>query len=131
MAPSTEQAPSNPSARAPAPAPPAPTAPAWMRHAAPPPEPVAQPEMVSLPGGTFAMGSNLDPSEAPIHSVSIKPFAISKAVVTVRAWSQCVAAKACPDLATDENDAAPVTNVSFSDAQRFVAWLSQATQLNF
>jgi formylglycine-generating enzyme required for sulfatase activity len=130
-APSTEQAPSNPSAKALASAASAAIDAASMSHAAPTPEPVAQPEMVSLPGGTFAMGSNLDPSEAPIHSVSIKPFAISKAVVTVRAWRQCVAAKACPDVVNDENDDAPVTNVSFSDAQRFVAWLSQATQLNF
>jgi len=129
--PSTEQAPTNPSAKALASAASAAIDAASMSHAAPAPEPIAQPEMVSLPGGTFSMGSNLDPSEAPIHSVSIKPFAISRAVVTVRAWSQCVAAKACPDLATDENDDAPVTNVSFSDAQRFVAWLSRATQMNF
>jgi formylglycine-generating enzyme required for sulfatase activity len=128
---STEQAPSNPSAKALASAASAAIDAASMSHAAPAPEPIAQPEMVSLPGGTFSMGSNLDPSEAPIHSVSIKPFAISRAVVTVRAWTQCVAAKACPDLATDENDDAPVTNVSFSDAQRFVAWLSRATQMNF
>ncbi len=77
------------------------------------------------------MGSKLDPTEAPVHNVSVKPFAISKALITVRAWNQCVAAKACPDLATEENDEAPVTNVSFSDAQRFIAWLSQATRTNF
>jgi class 3 adenylate cyclase len=33
------------------------------------------PEMVSIPGGTFAMGSDDDPSEKPIHRVTIKPFA--------------------------------------------------------
>jgi formylglycine-generating enzyme required for sulfatase activity len=100
-------------------------------EAAPSPEPVAEPEMLSLPGGKFTMGSNLDPSEAPIHTVSIKPFAISKSTVTVRAWNQCAAAKACSYLSADEDGDAPVTNVSFNDAQQFIAWLSQATQKKF
>jgi formylglycine-generating enzyme required for sulfatase activity len=77
------------------------------------------------------MGSNLDPSEAPIHTVSIKPFAISKSVITVRLWSQCVAAKSCSYVPTDEGDDAPVTNLSFNDAQQFIAWLDQVTQKNF
>jgi len=87
--------------------------------------------MVLLPGGKFSMGSNLDPSEAPIHTVSIKPFAISKSPVTVRAWNQCVTAKACSYLPTDEDGDAPVTNVSFNDAQQFVAWLSRETRMSF
>ena len=53
------------------------------------------PAMVSIPGGTFAMGSNDDLSEKPIHRVTIKPFAISKFPITVREWNECVAAKAC------------------------------------
>jgi formylglycine-generating enzyme required for sulfatase activity len=96
-----------------------------------PPEPAAELEMVSLPGGKFAMGSNLDPSEAPIHTVSVKPFAISKFPVTIRAWNQCVAAKACSYLPADEDGDAPVTNVSFNDAQQFIAWLNQAAQKKF
>ena len=100
-------------------------------QAATPPELAAEPEMVSIPGGTFSMGSELDPSEAPIHTVAIKPFAISKFPVTVRAWIQCVAAKVCSYVPTDEDDDAPVTNLSFNDAQQFVAWLARATQTNF
>jgi formylglycine-generating enzyme required for sulfatase activity len=128
---STEQAPSSPDAKTLASAAPAANDAASTSQAAPTPEPLAEPEMVSIPGGTFVMGSNLNPSEAPSHSVSIKPFAISKAVVTVRAWSQCVAAKACPVVEIDENDDAPVTNVSFNDAQRFIAWLCEAAHTNF
>jgi formylglycine-generating enzyme required for sulfatase activity len=133
---STEQAPSNPDTKTPdtktvASVSPAVVDAASTSQAAAAPEPLAEPEMVSLSGGTFAMGSNIAPSEAPTHSVSIKPFAISKAVITVRAWSQCVAAKACPLVATDENEDAPVTNVSFNDAQQFIAWLSQATQVKY
>jgi hypothetical protein len=82
---STDQAPSIPSAKALTAVPSAAFNVDSMVPTASPPEPVAEPEMVSLPGDTFAMGSNFDPSEAPIHTVSIKPFAISKSVITVRA----------------------------------------------
>jgi len=128
---STEQVPANPSAKVVAAAASAAINAASTPQAARSPEPVLEPEMVSLPGDTFAMGSNLDPSEAPIHTVSIKPFAISKSVVTVREWSRCVVAKACAYVATDEDDDAPVTNVSFDDAQQFIAWLTQETGTNF
>jgi formylglycine-generating enzyme required for sulfatase activity len=67
--------------------------------------------MVSLPGGTFAMGSNEDPSEKPIHRVTIKPFAISKFPITNREWKECVAAKGC-DYVPVGNDDAPVANLS-------------------
>ncbi|HZP68574.1 MAG TPA: SUMF1/EgtB/PvdO family nonheme iron enzyme [Pseudolabrys sp.] len=91
---------------------------------------VSEPEMVTLPGGTFAMGSNDDPSEKPIHQVKVKPFAIGKFPVTVREWNQCVAANACAYKATGEGDA-PVTNVSWNDAQQFTEWLSRITQKQY
>ena len=128
---SAPETPSNPSAAALVSTAPAAINDAATSQSAPPPEPLAAPEMVSLPGGPLTMGSNLDPTEAPIHSVTVKPFAISKAVVTVRTWSQCVAARACPYVATEENEDAPVTNVSFNDAQQFVAWLSRETRMSF
>ena len=34
-------------------------------------------------------------------------------------------------MATEENEDAPITNVSFNDAQQFVAWLAQETRMNF
>ena len=76
------------------------------------------------------MGSSDDVSERPIHRVTIKPFAISKFPVTVREWNQCVAAKACSYVATGK-DEAPVTNISWDDAQEFVRWLSQVSQKTF
>jgi formylglycine-generating enzyme required for sulfatase activity/class 3 adenylate cyclase len=91
---------------------------------------LALPTMVSLPGGTFAMGSNDDPSEKPIHRVTIKPFAISKFPITNREWKECVAAKAC-DYVPDGNDDAPVANVSWNDAQQYVEWLSKITQKTY
>jgi formylglycine-generating enzyme required for sulfatase activity len=86
--------------------------------------------MVSLPGGTFVMGSNDDPSEKPIHRVTIKPFAISKFPITNREWKECVAAKTC-DYVPVGNDDAPVANVSWTDAKQFVDWLSKVTQTNY
>jgi formylglycine-generating enzyme required for sulfatase activity/class 3 adenylate cyclase len=109
-------------------------APATKQAASPTPAaPAAQsasvarePEMSSLRGGTFAMGSNEDISEKPIHQVTIKPFAMSKYPITVREWNECAAAKACAFTATGKDDV-PITNVSWSDAKQFVTWLAGAT----
>jgi len=86
-----------------------------------------EPEMVAIRGGSFAMGSNDDPTERPVHQVTIKPFAIGKYPVTVREWNECAAAKACGFTATGKDDA-PVSNVSWTDAQLYVAWLAQAAK---
>ncbi|HUN94688.1 MAG TPA: SUMF1/EgtB/PvdO family nonheme iron enzyme [Bradyrhizobium sp.] len=109
---------------APAPAPvavPAPT---------PPPPAVKEPETVMLPGGSFAMGSNGDGSERPLHQVSVKSFAIGKYPVTVGEWNECAAAKACPFVAPGK-DNLPITNVSWSDAQQYVSWLSTVTRKSY
>ena len=92
--------------------------------------PISIPEMLTLPGGVFAMGSNEDPSEKPTHRVTVKQFSMSKFPVTVREWNRCAAAQACSFVAMGE-DAAPVTNLSWNDAQEFVAWLSRVTQKKF
>jgi formylglycine-generating enzyme required for sulfatase activity/class 3 adenylate cyclase len=88
---------------------------------------IQEPEMIPLRGGSFAMGSNEDASEKPVHQVTIKPFAISKYPITVREWNECAAAKACRFTATGKDDA-PITNVSWSDAKQYVAWLAGATR---
>ena len=86
--------------------------------------------MVSVPGGSFAMGSDDDPSEKPIHRVTIRPFAVSKFPITIREWNACVAAKGCTYVPTGK-DEAPVANVSWTDAQEFVDWLSKVTHKTF
>jgi formylglycine-generating enzyme required for sulfatase activity/class 3 adenylate cyclase len=88
---------------------------------------VSEPEMSELRGGSFAMGSNDDASEKPVHQVTIKSFAISKFPITVREWNECAAAKACGFVATGKDDA-PITNASWSDAKQYVAWLADATR---
>jgi formylglycine-generating enzyme required for sulfatase activity len=95
-----------------------------------PPPAVPDITMVTLPGGTFVMGSNDDVSEKPQRRVTVKRFAISKFPVTNREWNACVAAKSCSYAATGEDDA-PVTNVSWNDTQEFVTWLARVTQKPF
>jgi formylglycine-generating enzyme required for sulfatase activity len=95
-----------------------------------PPPRVKEPEMVAIPGGEFVMGSNDDPSEKPPHQVAVKPFFLAKFPVTVGEWRQCHAAGACAYDAPGE-DALPVTNVSWLDAQNYATWLSGATQKEY
>ncbi|MFL5239413.1 MAG: SUMF1/EgtB/PvdO family nonheme iron enzyme [Rhizomicrobium sp.] len=88
---------------------------------------VREPETIPLRGGSFAMGSNEDVSEKPVHQVTIKPFAMGKFPVSVQEWNACAAAKACSFTATGKDDA-PVTNVSWTDAKQYVAWLAETTR---
>jgi formylglycine-generating enzyme required for sulfatase activity len=88
------------------------------------------PVLVSLPRGSFTMGSNSgDPSEKPAHQVSIaKSFAIGKYEVTVEQWDACVDAGGCQK--TGDNGRAknsPARDVSWDDAQQYVKWLSKTT----
>ena len=122
----------------PAPAPPPPetkqaTTPPQSTPSAAPTQPtpqlassVREPETIPLRGGSFAMGSNEDISERPVHQVTIKPFAIGKFPVSVQEWNACATAKACGFVSTGK-DEAPVTNVSWSDARQYVAWLAETT----
>jgi formylglycine-generating enzyme required for sulfatase activity len=89
------------------------------------------PIMITVPAGSFAMGSNTDdPSEKPVHHVSIgAPFAIGKYPVTVEQWNACVAANACQKLTPESNTnkTAPARDLSWNDAQQYVKWLSKTT----
>jgi len=124
-APQTQAAPSG--APAIKPATPQPQSASSATPTAQPVSAVREPEMTPIRGGSFIMGSNDDVTEKPTHQVTIKPFAIGKYPTTVREWNECVAAKACGFVATGKDDA-PVTNVSWSDAKQFVAWLAGATR---
>jgi formylglycine-generating enzyme required for sulfatase activity len=91
------------------------------------------PEMQSLPAGTFSMGSVADPTEKPIHQVTVPPFALARSPVTVSQWRQCVVALACsyePIRGGGYSDT-PVHNVSWDDAQQYVAWISQVTKKSY
>ncbi len=130
-APATKQAAAPPAASSPAqpqqPQPQTSTSPAATAVTPPSAASMREPEMVALQGGGFSMGSNDDASERPIRRVTIKPFAIGKYPVTVREWNACAAAKGCGFSATGKDDA-PVTNVSWTDAKQYAAWLADVTK---
>jgi formylglycine-generating enzyme required for sulfatase activity len=93
------------------------------------------PEMVVVPAGEFMMGSAADErdhydNEDPLHRVTIaRPLAVSKFEVTFEQWDACVASGACPHV-PDNNmgrGTQPVINVSWDDAQQYVAWMSTMT----
>ncbi len=84
------------------------------------------PEMVRLPGGTFRMGSDDDPTEKPVHVVRVSPFALGRTPVTVNEWNQCAAAKGC-GLILQGDPAGPARNLSWNDARQYVEWLSKST----
>ncbi len=96
-----------------------------------PVEAVKEPEMVTIPGGILLMGSNADLSEQPIHTVTVKPFQLGRYPITVQQWRACVATHGCSDVNPEtmitDPETAPMTNLSWTDAQRYVAWLSDAS----
>jgi formylglycine-generating enzyme required for sulfatase activity/uncharacterized caspase-like protein len=88
------------------------------------------PEMVNIAGGDFMMGSNDDASEKPVHPVTVAAFALGRYPVTIGEWRQCVADKACTYEPTGD-DNLPVYNVSWTDAQQYVTWLSKLTNQQY
>ncbi|MBU7582843.1 MAG: SUMF1/EgtB/PvdO family nonheme iron enzyme [Nostoc sp. TH1S01] len=94
-------------------------------------------EMVSIPGGTFLMGSpesgkERRDSESPQHNVNVQPFFMGKFPVTQGQW-QAVAAldKVNIDLDSDpsrfKGTNRPVERVSWDHAVEFCARLSKKT----
>jgi len=93
------------------------------------------PEMVVVQPGSFIMGDNHgDRSERPAHRVRIsKPYAIGEYEVTLAQWNACVQAEACKAVTstTGSPDKSPARDISWSDAQRYVRWLSKQTGQNY
>jgi len=94
------------------------------------------PEMIVIPAGSFMMGSRATEKghqsrEEPQHIVTItKPFAVSKFALTFNDWDACAAFGDCDPHIDDGGfgrGRLPVINVTWYDAQKYVAWLSQMT----
>ena len=94
------------------------------------------PEMVVVPGGSFQMGSPSDEEgryddEEPLHHVSVpQALAVGKYEVTFSQWDACVSAGGCDHDAEDAGwgrGSQPVIDVSWTDAQEYVRWLSRET----
>ena len=93
------------------------------------------PQMVVLPAGSFRMGclsydDDCQDGEKPAHNVRIaRPFAVSVYEVTFEEYDR-FADSTGRGRADDEGlgrGRRPVINVSWSDAQAYVAWLSAQT----
>jgi formylglycine-generating enzyme required for sulfatase activity len=85
--------------------------------------------MITLSGGAYEMGSGADPTERPVHRVSIAAFAIGKFEVTRGEWAACVADGRCsyktgPDAGDDR---LPMSNLSWDDASEYAQWLARLT----
>jgi len=109
------------------------------------------PEMVMLAGGTFKMGSEKgDPDEKPVHSVTIKPFAMGKYEITTKEYMLCVNDKKCPlpkwleinsefniksgtknDYKAFVEDSQPIVGVSWLNAIDYTKWLSEKTSKKY
>ncbi|MGB8401989.1 formylglycine-generating enzyme family protein [Bradyrhizobium sp.] len=92
------------------------------------------PEMVEVPAGRFIMGSaDGDPDERPAHEVLIrKPFAVGKFEVTFAEWEVCATDGGCLKNKSPGDEGwgkarRPVINVSWNDANEYLAWLSRRT----
>ena len=105
------------------------------------------PRMVVLPAGAFMMGSTeaerqwaVDrgsnrqsvENEKPQHRVQIAaPFAVGKYEVTFDEWDACVMGGGCNEYKPNDlgwgRAGRPVINVSWQDAQTYLAWLSKQT----
>jgi formylglycine-generating enzyme required for sulfatase activity len=93
------------------------------------------PEMVIVPAGEFMMGSLANEKghsadEGPQHKVTIaKAFAVSRFELTFDEWDNCAVHGDCDRHIRSSwgRGGQPVINVSWDDAQRYVAWLSRIT----
>lgn len=89
--------------------------------------------MIFVEGGSFTMGCTAEQEEVclapekPAHPVFVRSYAICKYVVSQRQYRE-VMGKNPSDI---RNDDAPVTNVSWNDAQKFITKLNAFLDRNF
>jgi formylglycine-generating enzyme required for sulfatase activity len=93
------------------------------------------PEMIVVPAGEFMMGSTANEKgrhedESPRHRVMFaKPFAVSKFEVTFEQWDVCATQRRCAKVSDNGKGRGtqPIINVTWHDAQQYVAWFSKMT----
>ena len=99
------------------------------------------PEVIEVPAGSFLRGSPASEegrkdAEEPRHEVALsQPLAAGIYEVTFAEWDACVKDGGClgyqPEDESWSRERQPVINVSWEDAQAYVAWLSKKTGLPY
>ena len=99
------------------------------------------PEVIEVPAGSFLRGSpafeeSRKGAEGPRHEVTIsQPLAVGIYEVTFAQWEACVRDGGCRGYRPGDEGwnrgQQPVINVSWEDAQAYVAWLSEQTDLPY
>lgn len=94
-----------------------------------------EPEMIVINPGQFLMGSpsnelQRDRNEGPQIPITFNyAFEIGKYEVTFDEWSACVRDGGCKGYRPNDNGwgrgKRPVTNISYQDAQNYIAWLNK------
>ncbi len=92
--------------------------------------------MISVDGGTFAMGSDMETAmagdanfdEAPAHEVTLSPYSIGQTEVTQELWQAVMGSN--PSGFTGDLQR-PVEQVSWEDCQEFIARLNAITGKQF
>lgn len=89
------------------------------------------PDMVSIPGGTFLIGSPDSEyarvgNEGPQTEITLTPFQMSRTEITQGEWDACVEGGGCRKAGSAEA-AFPVVSVSWDDANDYTRWLSSET----
>jgi formylglycine-generating enzyme required for sulfatase activity len=90
--------------------------------------------MVSIPAGTFQMGSNDgDSDEKPVHSVNVRAFRMDRTEVTTAAYEGCVRVGRCS--AADTGDYCnsgktdrgnhPINCVDWTQASTYCGWVNK------
>jgi len=92
----------------------------------------AEPEMVSVEGGTFTMGCRgIDGvyfnGARPLFQVTLKSFKMAKYLVTQKQWVAIMGT----NPSEFKGDDLPVEQVSWNDAQEFISKLNTATGKNY
>ena len=92
------------------------------------------PEMVTIPAGSFLMGSPATETHRGAetqHRVTIAaPFAVSRDEITFAQWDACVTDGGCGGYRPDApwgRGRMPVVNVNWNNAKAYVQWLSRKT----
>jgi formylglycine-generating enzyme required for sulfatase activity/uncharacterized protein with von Willebrand factor type A (vWA) domain len=98
----------------------------------PPPPPVAfrRARPITIPGGTFTMGSERSKDETPAHPVTVSSFLLDDIEVTVGAYAECVASGACTPADTGsycnagkaDRQSHPINCVDYAQAQSYCRW---------